>query len=91
MLHDTYSTYSHAVLQVKEISLNEESPARDVFPNVDEEDVEISISRSNVLRGTKQSVRMASLLFINMSGLLPERLEGSANDVELVLVKYELP
>lgn len=58
---------------------------------MDEEDAEIFISRSNVLQGTEQRVRMASLLFRNMSGLLPEMLEGRTNNVELVLLKSELP
>ena len=61
----------------------------DVLSGVEEEEAEISIPRE-VLEslGNGESVRMASLLFRNMSGLLPEMLEGADND-GLVCVKFE--
>ena len=72
---------------VEVVSLNDTDD--DMFSGVEEEEAEISIPRE-VLEGVGngEPVRMASLLFRNMSGLLPERLEGSDND-GLVDVKLE--
>ena len=68
------------MFQVEEISLNDTDD--DMLSGVEEEEAEISIPRE-VLEGLgngSQLVRMASLLFRNKSGLLPERLEGNDND-----------
>ena len=67
------------VFQVEEISLNDTDS--DMLSGVEEEEAEISIPRE-VLEGlgNGEPVRMASLLFRNKSGLLPERLEGNNND-----------
>ena len=72
---------------VEVVSLNDTDD--EMFSGVEEEEAEISIPRE-VLEGVgnEEPVRMASLLFRNMSGLLPERLEGSDND-GLVDVKLE--
>ena len=72
---------------VEVVSLNDTDDI--MFSGVEEEEAEISIPRE-VLEGVgnEEPVRMASLLFRNMSGLLPERLEGSDND-GLVDVKLE--
>ena len=66
------------MFQVEEVSLNDTD---DMFSGVEEEEAEISIPRE-VLESLGQygePVRMASLLFRNMSGLLPQRLEGNDN------------
>ena len=59
----------------------------DMLSGVEEEEAEISIPREVLegLRNGSQPVRMASLLFRNKSGLLPERLEGNDNDGYMVL------
>ena len=67
------------MFQVEEVSLNDTD---DMFSGVEEEEAEISIPRE-VLESLGQygePVRMASLLFRNKSGLLPERLEGNDYD-----------
>ena len=64
---------------VEEISLNDTD--NDMLSGVEDEAAEISIPRE-VLEGlgNGEPIRMASLLFRNKSGLLPERLEGNDND-----------
>ena len=68
-----------AVFQVEEVSLNDTDLDDVTFSGVEVEGAEIHIPRE-VLRGNPNPVRMASLLFRNMSGLLPARLEGNNND-----------
>ena len=70
-----------AVFQVEEVSLNDTDDV--TFSGVEVEGAEICIPRE-VLRGNPNPVRMASLLFRNMSGLLPQRLEGNNNDGYIV-------
>ena len=65
------------MFQVEEISLNDTDDV--TFSGVEVEGAEIRIPRE-VLRGNPNPVRMASLLFRNKSGLLPERLERNEND-----------
>ena len=68
------------VLLVNEISLSE---IEDKFiPGVvdPEERAKIHIPREVLERSDQDPVRMASLLFRNMSGLLPERLKGNDNN-----------
>lgn len=72
---------------VKETSLSE---IEDKFiSGVETAEAKIRIPRE-VLKGIEDLVRMASLLFRNMSGLLPERLEGNDNDrlVSILSLKY---
>lgn len=66
------------VFQVREISLNDTDD--DTFSGVEEEGAEIRIPREVLEGNSEEPVRMASLLFRNMSGLLPERLKGNDND-----------
>ena len=66
---------------VNKISLNNTDD--DTFLGVKEEGAAIRIPRE-VLEGIEDPVRMASLLFRNKSGLLPERLEGNDYDDEYV-------
>ena len=47
---------------------------------VSEERAKIRIPRIVLERSDQDPVRMASLLFRNMSGLLPDRLEENEND-----------
>ena len=47
---------------------------------VSEERAKIRIPRIILERSDQDPIRMASLLFRNMSGLLPERLEGNESD-----------
>ena len=55
------------------------------------EGADISIPGEVVGHG-KQQVRMASFLFRNVSGLLPESLSGTASDVDrLVFLGYVKP
>ena len=68
----------NAVFQVEEIFLNDTYD--DTFSGVEEEEVEIRIPREALEGSSEDPVRMASLFFRNMSGLLPERLEGNDND-----------
>ena len=71
------------MFQVEEVSLNDTDLDDDTFSGVEVEGAEIRIPRE-VLRGNPNPVRMASLLFRNMSGLLPARLEGNNNDGYIV-------
>ena len=66
---------------VSKISLNDTDDG--TFLGVEEEGAEIRIPRE-VLEGIEDPIRMASLLFRNKSGLLPERLEENDNDDEYV-------
>ena len=74
-----FTTYSTAVFQVEEVSLNDTDLDDDTFSGVEVKGAEIRIPRE-VLSGNPNLVRMASLLFRNMSGLLPARLEGNNDD-----------
>ena len=76
--HKTLSSYFHAVFIVEEVSANDTDDDR--LSPIENEDAEISIPRE-VLEavGNGEPVRMASFLFRNKSGLLPERLERSDN------------
>ena len=62
---------------VKVVSLN--NTEDELIPGVEVAQAEIHIPRE-VLEGSKEPVRMASLFFRDMSGLLPERLEGNDDD-----------
>jgi hypothetical protein len=66
------------VFLVQEISLND-IEGEFIF-GVSEERAKIRIPRIVLERSDQDPVRMVSLLFRNMSGLLPERLEGNKND-----------
>ena len=79
-MHEVTETLHKPVFLVREISLSD--IVDEFIPGVvdPEERARIRIPRV-VLEGSDQDpVRMASLLFRNMSGLLPERLEGNEND-----------
>ena len=77
------------MFQVEEISVNDTDNDDDTFSGVEAEGAEIRIPRE-VLRGTANPVRMASLLFRNKSGLLPQRLEGNNNDGYMNFVLFGL-
>ena len=72
-----------------EISANDIDDDR-ISP-IENEDAQIRIPRE-VLEavGNGQPVRKASLLYRNMSGLLPERLEGDNNTRSVCLVSLSL-
>lgn len=72
------------MFEVEEVSLNDIED--DTLSGVEAAEAEILIPRE-VLEGSEGPVRMASLLFRNKSGLLPERLEGNDND-RLVCVEH---
>lgn len=76
------------VFQVKEVSLND--ILGDIIPGVEEANAGIGIPRE-VLGSldNEDRIRMASLLFRNMSGLLPERLEGNNNHRFVYDMKFE--
>ena len=81
-MHEVTETLHNPVFLVREISLSD--IVDEFIPGVvDPEDrARIRIPRE-VLEGSlsdQDPVRMVSLLFRNMSGLLPERLEGNEND-----------
>ena len=57
---------------------------------VSEERAKIRIPRIALERSDRDPVRMASLLFRNMSGLLPERLEGNENDRLVNIILNEI-
>ena len=59
---------------------------------VSEERAKIRIPRIVLERSDQDPVRMASLLFRNMSGLLPDRLEENENDrlVNIILSMNEI-
>lgn len=62
---------------VEEVSLNDTD---DGLSPIDDEDAQIVIPREVLAAlGNGESVRMASLLFRNKSGLLPPRLESADN------------
>ena len=63
---------------VNEVSLSEIEDK--LIPGVEAAEAEIRIPREVLEGNSEEPVRMASLLFRNMSGLLPERLEGNDND-----------
>ena len=69
------------MFHIDEVSLNDMDDDGILF-GVEEEETEISIPREVLesLGNETEPVRMASLLYRNMSGLLPERLEGNDND-----------
>ena len=82
-------TLHNPVFLVKEISSND---IEDEFiPGVEAAEAEISIPREVLERSDQETVRMASLLFRNMSGLLPERLEGKNTDEYVALCEIEWP
>ena len=63
------------MFRVKEVSVNETSVA--TLSPIQGEDAEIIIPIREVLSGLEsgEEVRMAALLFRNMSGLLPDRID----------------
>ena len=67
------------VLLVKEVALND---TNERIPLIEDAAAGISIPREVLtgIVGGRERVRVASLLFRNMSGLLPERLEGDDNE-----------
>ena len=63
------------MFRVEEVSVNESSAA--TLSPIQGEDTEIIIPIREVLSGLEsgEEVRMAALLFRNMSGLLPDRID----------------
>ena len=63
------------MFRVEEVSMNETSVA--TLSPIQGEDAEIIIPIREVLSGLEsgEEVRMAALLFRNMSGLLPDRID----------------
>ena len=76
---DVDSIIIHTVLLVKEVIVND---TNERIPLIEDEAAGISIPREVLtgIVGGRERVRVASLLFRNMSGLLPERLEGDDNE-----------
>jgi hypothetical protein len=75
-----HNFYSLAVLRVKEVSIN--STNERISSHFEGENASISIPREVIasVKG-RETVRIVSILYRNMSGLLPESLEGvDAND-----------
>ena len=84
MIHDIIN---FAVFQIEELRINEIVNIESHSP-IDDEPAEIRIPVREVLSGLESQgpVRMASLLFRNMSGLLPERLEGSSYNGLVIII-----
>ena len=68
----------YEVFLVEEISLNDTED--EFISGVSDERAKIRIPRIIMERSDQDPVRMVSLLFRNMSWLLPERLEGDNDD-----------
>ena len=82
-------TLHNPVFLVGETSSND---IEDGFiPGVETAEAKISIPREVVERSDHEIVRMASLLFRNMSELLPERLEGNNTDGYVAFCEIEWP
>ena len=78
MVSNIFIQYSFnlVVFLVEEVSVNEASTASTLSP-IEGEDAKIIIPIREVLEGldSGSEVRMAALLFRNMSGLLPEKID----------------
>ena len=80
----TQTVYACAVFHIEEVSLNDTT--KRISP-IEGEIAELNIPRE-VLESAERdtSIRMASFLFRNMSGLLPESLDdGTENDTYVSL------